>query len=140
MKNPVITEVKEFVLLKSDDNTDALQISVSDFVFKAILTAEISFRLYRERTVRFTHTDVHQYFVENLMYVWNGSGIPNCHDLERKILKTFFDGRLKEFGKIRREKHKEDNANKPIQKNSKTVAGHEAASQKTVTGAHRSQK
>ena len=81
-------------------------------------------------------TNVHQYFVENLMYIWHGSSIPNCHNLEKKILKVFFDARLKEFGKIRREKHKQDNANKPVQKNSKTVAMHQAADRMTVTGAH----
>ena len=79
-------------MLCSADENSSLQISVLDVVFHAILTAEISFRLYREKTLNFQTADVEQYFIENLMYVWEGSGIPNCRDLGRKILKTFIGG------------------------------------------------
>ena len=129
----VITEMKEFTLLRSDDNTEALQVSVSDAVFQAILTAEISFRLFREKTMAFENADVQQYFVENLMYVWEAAGIPDCHQLGRKILNIDFDGRLKEFGKIRREHYKEES--QLVHKSSKTVAMHVVADQINVSGA-----
>jgi hypothetical protein len=125
----LITEMKEFTMLRSTDEEDsALQIFVSDVVFHAVLTAEISFRLYREKTLNFDSVDVQQYFVDNLMYVWEGSDIPNCHDLGRKILKTFIGGRLKEFGKTRRETTKAQT----VEMSSKSVAMRSVADQITV--------
>ncbi|KAK3933125.1 Transposable element P transposase [Frankliniella fusca] len=118
------TSMKEFTLLRADDGTIQSQIHVSDPVYKAILTAEISFRLYREKTLSFKNVDVEQYFVENLMYVWSGSGVPCCHDLHRKILKFYFNGRLKEYGKMLREEARENEA---VQRSSKSLAMRQAA-------------
>lgn len=76
-----LTETKEFFILKSSSREDKTQISVSDAVYRAILIAKITFRLYHERTISFKSTDVRQYFVENLMYVW---GSDKC--TERSVL------------------------------------------------------
>jgi hypothetical protein len=64
------------------------------------------------------------------MYVWEGSGIPDCHQLGRKILTAYFDARLKEFGKIRRE-HDKENSSTSVPKSSKTVAMHVVADNMT---------
>jgi len=48
----VVTQAKEYTELRSCEQK--LQIYVSDFVFHAILTAEISFRLYREKHASFS--------------------------------------------------------------------------------------
>ncbi|KAJ1526526.1 hypothetical protein ONE63_008114 [Megalurothrips usitatus] len=132
----LITRMKKFTLLRSEENA-MLQICVSDEVFHAILTAEISFRLYRERTLKFEYADVKQFFVENLMYVWGNSLIPSCHELGRKILTTYFDARLKEFGKLKREVADKENqaSRKPptVNKSSKSVAKHALADSVTVS-------
>jgi hypothetical protein len=122
----IVTEMKEFTELRSDDsNLPALQIYVTDEVFKAILIAEITFRKHRQATLNFEHSDILQYFVENLMYVWKESSVPDCHNILRKILETFITGRLKEFGKKRREEVKAD-AKKTVNRSSKSVAYREA--------------
>lgn len=121
----VVTQAKEYTELRSSETP--LQIYVSDFVFHAILTAEISFRLYREKTRKFRDADVFKYFVENLMYIWNESScIPNCHDLGRKILTTFIEGRLKEFTKILRDRHSKENnkTTATVDRSSRSVAMH----------------
>lgn len=123
----IVTEMKEFTELRSDDfDLPALQKYVNDEVFKAILTAEITFRKHRHATLHFVHSDVLQYFVENLMYVWRGTNIPDCHNIHRKILETFITGRLKEFGKKRREEVKADANKKTVNRSSKSVAYREA--------------
>lgn len=121
----VVTQAKEYTELRSSETP--LQIYVSDFVFHAILTAEISFRLYREKTRKFRDADVLKYFVENLMYIWNESScIPNCHDLGRKILTTFIEGRLKEFTNILRDHHSKENnkTTATVDRSSRSVAMH----------------
>jgi hypothetical protein len=131
-----ITDMKEFTLLRADNDKRALQFFVSEAVYQAILTAEISFRLYRERTLNFQNVDVKAFFVDNLMYIWNQTSIPKCNDLGRKILSTYFDGRLKQFGKIRREKLMGENRPKStIEKSSKSIAMRQAADEMTVSGA-----
>lgn len=121
----LVTEMKEFAMLRSDDGKRALQISVSDAVYRGIVTAELTFRLYREAAVSFQNTDVKQYFVENLMYVWSGAGLPQCHAIGRKILQTFLDARLKEFAKVLKERLK----NAALVRSSKSVAMRQAANQ-----------
>ncbi|KAK3907448.1 Transposable element P transposase [Frankliniella fusca] len=121
-----VTEMKEFSMLRSSDSPDPLQIYVSDEVFQAFLTAEVTFRQYRERCITFKNTDMKNFFVESLMYVWTGSNTLNCHDICRKMLTVFLDYRLKVFARRTRDAIKETEA---LQRSSKSVAMRQAADQ-----------
>lgn len=126
----VVTEMKEFTYFRAPENQSKLQFYVSDNVFNAVLSAEITFRLYRAQTMKFKASNVLNYFVENVMYVWDENPLPKCHDLGRKILHTFFSSRLKEYGKTIRDQMKYlSSLNPKLQSlSSKSAAGYEAAS------------
>ncbi|XP_052131481.1 uncharacterized protein LOC113214366 isoform X6 [Frankliniella occidentalis] len=131
-----VTDMKEFTFFKEKNDNSKKLFYVSDDVFRAILCAETTFRMYRERTLKLQHTDVLQYFVSNLMYVWNGSSLHDCHGLKRRILEYFILGRLKEHAKRSREDIKNANANTQTveQMGSKTNAMRELVSKVGTKG------
>ncbi|KAK3917905.1 Transposable element P transposase [Frankliniella fusca] len=61
-----VTVLKEYDILR-EDNSNFAQICPSDEVFKAILSAEVSFLKYRDRACKLKAADMKEYFVENLM-------------------------------------------------------------------------
>lgn len=123
----IVTEMKEYVALRPDDALqNPLQVYVSDHVYRALLTAEVTFRKYRHRTLHFKATDVQKYFTDNLMYVWEGSLIPDCHNIGRKILDIFFESRLKQFGQILK-RNAQDEKTVAISRASKSVGMRDAA-------------
>lgn len=121
----MVTVLKEFVHLKEDETTFA-QICVSDEVYKAVLSAEVTFRRYRVRALKLKAVHLRYYFVENLMYVWKNAHIPDCHQIGKKILDNYLDGRIKHYFKVQGEVVK---ANERIVRSSRMVAGRQAARQ-----------
>lgn len=126
-----VTVMKEFSLLRGDDSDerDPLQIYVSYDVFTAVMKMELTFRHCRDECLSFQSTDVIQYFVENLIYVWERCDVPNCHSLHEYYIKMFLDARLKEWAKVLREALKKKNAKVTL--SSKSVAQPEIA--ETIT-------
>ena len=92
---------------KGGDETTWSQIQVSHECFVVILIAEVTFRKCRLLTTRLSHTDVLQYLTDGLMYAWNGSAVPDCHDIKRKILQFYVRARRKQFGTQRSAELKE---------------------------------
>lgn len=73
-------------MLLGDNNNNMRQIMVSEECFKAILKAEITFREVRDQSTSFQHSNVLEYFINGLMYIWNDTSVPNCHNICRNIL------------------------------------------------------
>ncbi|KAK3930608.1 Transposable element P transposase [Frankliniella fusca] len=109
-----VTDMKEFTFFKGVNDGPKL-FYVSEDVFRSILSAEITFRMLRERTLKMKYCHVLKYFVDSLMYVWNDSSLHDCHGLRRKILTYFIEGRLKEFTKRSREEVKHSNVKASVE-------------------------
>ncbi|KAK3920930.1 DNA transposase [Frankliniella fusca] len=127
-----VTSMKEYTQLRSDNGEKRLlQIYVSQEVFKAVLTAEVTIRKFHGKVSKLKSADVVKLLVDNLMYVWTRTSIPNCHDLCRRILTFFVTSRFKEKGRKEAEDLKEAKArsNTVKQKNSKSTAQWESALQ-----------
>lgn len=122
-----VVDSKEYALLRGK-NMKRLQVYVANEVFLAILRAKISFRKMKHKISKFQSADVQKYFVENLMYVWANSSLPTCHDIGRKILQTYFNGRIKDHLRLRRADVASYNKKrKAINRSSKTAGMHDAA-------------
>ena len=70
-------------------------IAVSDDCFRAILKAEVAFREVRQALMEVQHFDIVKFLVEKMSYVWDAAKIPACHGIGRKILRRFFEKRVK---------------------------------------------
>ncbi|XP_071576398.1 uncharacterized protein [Temnothorax nylanderi] len=68
--------------------------SVSDELFCAIMKAEVSFRETRNLLINVENYDIAKFMAEQLQYVWEGTNIPSCHDITKKILYRFYTMRL----------------------------------------------
>jgi hypothetical protein len=98
----VITRMKEYVTLKSDQKENQFsQIEVSDECFLAILALEVVFRKMRADTVHFENVNVVKYLVDSVMFMWDGSSVPQCHNICRKILESYLNARVKQYGMLR---------------------------------------
>ena len=102
-------------------------VEVSDVCFKAILKAEITFRQTRDVLETVEHLDVLDFLVNKLMYVWESSNIPSCHDISRKILERFLTLRFKIYGLQCRQELDKD-TRRERQYNSKSMAMRAAVS------------
>jgi len=96
-------------------------IEPSDHCFRAIMKAEITFRLLREPLKSMQQIDHLSFLCEQLEYVWEGAAVPRCHDLTSKILRRFLTMRFRIFGV--QKKGKPSNSGKY---SSKTVGMHAA--------------
>lgn len=125
------TTWKEYTYFKSSERKGPLQVFVSDEIFTAILSAEVTMRRFSQRVKNFKTTDVLNYFVDNLMYVWKGTYIPDCHNICRLILEDYVESRLKELGRMDGECVQAQKAasNTVQQRASKSTAMRESASQ-----------
>lgn len=127
-----VTTKKEYYAFR-EDCSSLLQIYPSDEVFEAILIADITFKKLRHKSMQFHSANAKQFFVENLMYVWNGSSLPDCHQLGRKILASFIHARFQQYSNKIKDKLREDRRKKAIvRRNSKSCAMKDAANLITI--------
>lgn len=97
---------------------------VSNICFKAIMKSEITFRQLRETLKTIEHVKIIDFLVQQLFYVWDGTNIPNCHNITTNILTRFFTMRLKMYNLKQKEEFLPENKRHTY--NSKTMAMHVA--------------
>ena len=95
-------------------------LSVSDECFQAALKAEVTFRRSREvlRTVQ--HINAVTFLVNQLMYVWEGTRVPSCHNITSKFLQRFLTMRFKMYG-VQSRKGNDKKALESVKYTSKTM-------------------
>lgn len=98
-------------------------VEVSDECFRAILKTEITFREMRDVLRNVEHVHVLNFLVSNLMYVWDGSKVPTCHNITRKILQRYLTMRFRVYGLQRKQELSLDGRK---EYNSKSMAMHAA--------------
>jgi len=77
-----------------DENNEWCQVQVSHECFAVILIAEVTFRKVQSRFFKLANVDVLQNTTDCLLYVWEGSAVPDCHNNKRKILQCYLRARL----------------------------------------------
>lgn len=95
---------------------------VSDSCFKAIMKAEITFRELRDSFVKTEHIQIINFLVEKMLYVWENTTIPQCHNITVKILKRFYYMRFRIFSLQSKELLETENRNRMY--SSKTIDMH----------------
>ena len=91
------------VQLRNYKVTSSTLVGVSDDCFRAIVKTEITFREMRNVLASVEHFDILEFMVSNLMYVWEGTTIPACYIITRKILERYLTMRYKMYGLLRRQ-------------------------------------
>lgn len=97
---------------------------MSDSCFKAIMKSEITFRQLIDSLKTIQYVKIRNFMVQQLLYVWDETNIPSCHNITHKIITTFFTMRFKMYTLKQKDQFSKENKNYAY--NSKTMAMHAA--------------
>lgn len=122
---------KEYKAFREDTAT-LLQLYPSDDVYQAVCVADLTFKKFRHKSMHLSTSNAKELFVQNLMYVWDGSSLPDCHQIGRKILEFFFKTRFEQYSNKLRQQIKDAGKGKGPRRNSKSCAMRDAANLITV--------